>query len=30
VNHYDMIVVSGGAPATTALMRWPKLACDFP
>jgi pyruvate/2-oxoglutarate dehydrogenase complex dihydrolipoamide dehydrogenase (E3) component len=27
MNDYDVIVIGGGATASTASVRWPKLAC---
>jgi hypothetical protein len=27
MNDYDVIVIGGGAPANTASVRWPKVAC---
>jgi hypothetical protein len=30
MNDYDVIVIGRGAPASTASVRWPKVACDLP
>jgi hypothetical protein len=27
MNDYDVNVIGGGAPANTASVRWPKVAC---